>query len=1243
VTLAGNSTTGVALSIMATTTLGGNVTISGGTGSVSFGGGITGGGYALDVTTLGATTFGVGVTGLTGLTTTAASTTINANITTTNGAITVNGPTIIANNAAGFTLSTGTGAVEFNGTVDGANSGSYFLLTTTNTGGTKFDSTVGATTPLTRLTTGTGTTTLDGNVSTTNGSVTIGGATTLGGNVTISAGSGAVTFTGAVDGAYNLAISNSGGVTFDSTVGANTALASLTTGTSTSTTTLYGNISTTNGSVTFNGATTLGGDVTISAGTGAVDFAGTVNGAHNLVLTTSGTMLFTGIVGGGTTLASLAIGTGTTQLNANVTTTGIQNYGGPVQLLGPLIMEAGSSNVTFASTLQSSATPVDYNSLTVDTSGSVTFNGAVDLGGELLRYGTGPTFINANITTASAQYYQGAVTLDALSLSSTDSNGSIEVGGALTLSHDATIAAGGEAIFVGTVDGPYNLTISGSGAVTFDGVVGGGTALASLTTGTGTAQLNGNITTTGIQSYGGPVQLLGPLIMEAGAANVTFASTLQSSATPVDQNSLTVDTSGSATFNGVVDLGGELLRTGTGTTFINANITTASSQYYQGPATLNASALSSTDSTGSIEVDGGVTLAHDATVTAVGAAILVGVDGHYNLTVDSDSSVLFPGAIGATTPLASLATGGATALYGNVTTTGAQSYGARVVLRGNVAIQTTDALVSFASTIDSSNATARNFSVTTGAGAQTYGGALGSIHVLGSVTLSSSNTAALSLPAITANGPVAITTGGPLTLAGIDAAGDILASTQTGDLTVSGPVTTTSTTTTALTLEAGISADRVASPGMADTNGNVVIAGGSLSIGAGGFGTIYTGSITGSTGLSNVVGAGNFRYWSDTNGNTGYTTSLGAGISAIYREQPVVTVSATAPGSGRTYDGTTTAATLSLTGLVNGNVGSASGTVSVTNSGGTSAVLLNAGTYTLSVTNASASGGLAGLGYAVQAGASSYVIVPATLTITGVQAADRSYDGTTAATLSNVGSLTGLVGAETLTLTPGTATFADSNAGVGKTVTVTGYTIRNGTGLASNYVLASTTATITATITPAILTAGLTGAVAKTYDGTTVAGLTPANYVLSGTIFGKDVVTLNDPVTGAYADANAGTAKTVSVGGLALDNANYVLASTAISAPIGVIDPAGTTVVTALSPSAATTGLTSTSAATSDTVIVADLTIPADSFRTEAIMVPVDLVGALYVDAENLIENPLPDVSVPAPAASSQQDDKDTK
>jgi hypothetical protein len=135
------------------------------------------------------------------------------------------------------------------------------------------------------------------------------------------------------------------------------------------------------------------------------------------------------------------------------------------------------------------------------------------------------------------------------------------------------------------------------------------------------------------------------------------------------------------------------------------------------------------------------------------------------------------------------------------------------------------------------------------------------------------------------------------------------------------------------------------------------------------------------------VTAGNFRYWSDTNGHTGYTTALASGIGAVYREQPVVTVTATASGSGRAYDGTTTSPTLATTGAINGDAGSGIGTLAIT-MGGNAATLLNAGSYTLGVTDAGAGAVLGGLGYAARAGSSSsYVITPATISVTGGGAA----------------------------------------------------------------------------------------------------------------------------------------------------------------------------------------------------------------------------------------------------------------
>jgi len=84
--------------------------------------------------------------------------------------------------------------------------------------------------------------------------------------------------------------------------------------------------------------------------------------------------------------------------------------------------------------------------------------------------------------------------------------------------------------------------------------------------------------------------------------------------------------------------------------------------------------------------------------------------------------------------------------------------------------------------------------------------------------------------------------------------------------------------------------------------------------------------------------------------------------------------------------------------------------------------------------------------------------------------------------------------------------------------------------------------------------------VAKTYDGTTSATLAPSNYSLSGVI-GSDLVSLNDPAQGSYADASVGNNKTVSVASLALTGAtagDYTVNPTA-AANIGTITAAPTT------------------------------------------------------------------------------------
>jgi hypothetical protein len=181
-------------------------------------------------------------------------------------------------------------------------------------------------------------------------------------------------------------------------------------------------------------------------------------------------------------------------------------------------------------------------------------------------------------------------------------------------------------------------------------------------------------------------------------------------------------------------------------------------------------------------------------------------------------------------------------------------------------------------------------------------------------------------------------------------------------------------------------------------------------------------------------------------------------------------------------------------------------------------------------------------------------ITPRAVTLSGVTAGNKIYDGTTAAVLSG-GSLSGMVSGETLGFSGGVGSFSDKNAGTGKLVIISGTALQDGTGLASNYAFTSP-ANVNADISKATIS-GVTnvGVNNKTYDGLADATLTGAA-TFNGKI-GNDNLTLAG--SSAFSDKNAGTGKTVAVSGITLggaDAGNYNLPSTNASstADIGKAD-----------------------------------------------------------------------------------------
>ncbi|RDU99588.1 YDG domain-containing protein [Trinickia dinghuensis] len=287
--------------------------------------------------------------------------------------------------------------------------------------------------------------------------------------------------------------------------------------------------------------------------------------------------------------------------------------------------------------------------------------------------------------------------------------------------------------------------------------------------------------------------------------------------------------------------------------------------------------------------------------------------------------------------------------------------------------------------------------------------------------------------------------------------------------------------------------------------------------------------------------------------------NVGASPYALTVSGVTITFTTTNPEAMVVYaPGTLTVmpATLTITGTTSANNKTYDGTTSATLAGGALSGLIgnDVNTVTLNQLGTFASKDV-GTGIAVTAAdtlsgtnANDYVITqpigltanitPATLTVTGASANNKTYDGTTSATLAG-GALSGLIGNDVNTVTLNqSGTFAAKDVGTG--VAVTAADTLSGTD-ANDYVITQPTG-LTANITPATLTlTGTTSANNKVYDGTTTATLTGAT--LSGLI-GNDAntVTLNQSGTFASKDVGTGIAVTAADTLSGTNAGDYVIA-----------------------------------------------------------------------------------------------------
>ena len=171
----------------------------------------------------------------------------------------------------------------------------------------------------------------------------------------------------------------------------------------------------------------------------------------------------------------------------------------------------------------------------------------------------------------------------------------------------------------------------------------------------------------------------------------------------------------------------------------------------------------------------------------------------------------------------------------------------------------------------------------------------------------------------------------------------------------------------------------------------------------------------------------------------------------------------------------------------------------------------------------------------------------------------KVYDGTTSATASAIGlKSSDIIGNDVVTLADGSVTgglYADKNVGDDKAVT---YTIADSTlggTNADNYIL---TVKGTGTITPKAITATFSD-ISRVYDGSVAA--TENGKRLNDVVSGDDV-DFATGITGAFADKNVGTDKTVTYSGISLtgtDKNNYSIAASATGK--GTITPKAITAI----------------------------------------------------------------------------------
>ncbi len=320
-------------------------------------------------------------------------------------------------------------------------------------------------------------------------------------------------------------------------------------------------------------------------------------------------------------------------------------------------------------------------------------------------------------------------------------------------------------------------------------------------------------------------------------------------------------------------------------------------------------------------------------------------------------------------------------------------------------------------------------------------------------------------------------------------------------------------------------------------------------------GAVTVGTLSGFVGIQTVSATGAASNYSSANAGTYNSVSIAyslangsnGGLAANYSLvngsatgiiNPKELSISTPTIASKVYDASNLAGTLSI-GTLSGLVGSETLSISGSASNYSSA---NVGSYSSTITYTLGNGSGLAANYSLATGSATGAITPQPLSISAPSLSSKVYDATTAPGIVTAGTLSGLIGGQTLSVSGSASNYGSANVGsYSSSIT---YTLGNGSGLASNYSLA--TGTAFGSITPKLLSITAPSIASKAYNASTTAGAVTAG-TLSGFV-GIETVSATGTAA-AYSSANVGSYTNVVVnytlangsnGGLAI---NYSLAA----------------------------------------------------------------------------------------------------